>query len=218
MFLNWRITMTPFQAVSYAASIYDPIAPGIFQQVFRVGDWVVGYALDAQSNPVFAIAGSERIEDFIADADFIPVDAGQLGHVHAGFYRDARAVFDALRPLINNDATITGHSLGASRAALLAGLCAIHHLPVKNLYMFEPAAPGYEELALQVHGFVPNIVGTRNARDFVPDLPPPFPFPYTHICELIDLDHPADSIDPVQDHMLATVTAGVLKRWPPHAS
>gem|GEM_PF-2364942 len=209
--------MTPYQAVQYAAAIYDPIVPGIFQQVFRIGDWIVGYALDKQGNPVFAIAGSERIEDFIADADFLPTHAGQLGLVHAGFYRDANAVFAALLPYIKNDVTITGHSLGASRAALLAGLCAIHHLPVKNLYMFEPAAPGYEELALQVHGFVPNIVATRNARDFVPDLPPPFPFPYTQICSLIDLDHRADSIDPVEDHMLAAVTAGVLKRWPQQA-
>jgi hypothetical protein len=206
--------MTPYQAVQYAAAIYDPIKPGIFEQVFRIGDWVVGYALDAEGKPVFAIAGSERLEDFIADADFLPVNAGQLGEVHAGFYRHADAVFTALRPYVKSGGTITGHSLGASRAAILAGLCAIHHLPLANLYMFEPAAPGYEELAMQVHGFVPNIVATRNARDFVPDLPPPFPFPYTHICRLIDLDAPADSIDPIQDHLLPAVTAGVLKRWP----
>lgn len=206
--------MTPYQAVLYAAAIYDPIKPNTFSQVFRIGDWIVGYGTDADGNPMFAIAGSERIEDFISDADFLPTDAGQLGKVHAGFYYDAPKVFAAVQPYLVGGISIIGHSLGASRAAILAGMCAINHIPVANLFMFEPAAPGYEELSLQVKGFVPNIVATRNARDFVPDLPPPFPFPYMQICDLVNLNNPANSDDPVDDHLLPAVTAGVLKMWP----
>ena len=205
--------MTPYQAVLFAAAIYDPIKPGVFDQIFRIGDWIVGHAIDRDGNPVFAIAGSERREDFEADADFLPADAGPLGMVHAGFYRAAPQVLAALRPLMCGKFAITGHSLGASRAAILAGLCAVNHIPVAGLYMFEPARPGYIDLATEVRAHVPTIVATRNARDFVPDLPPDFPFPYRHIVELVDLDHPADSVDPAQDHMLDAVMAGVLRRW-----
>ena len=206
--------MTPYQAVLWAAAIYDPIRPGVFLQIFRIGDWIVGYGVDRDGNGVFAIAGSERLEDFVADVEFLPVDGGQLGMVHSGFYRDALAVFAALRPLMVGKFSIVGHSLGASRAAILAGLCAINKLQVTNLFMFEPARPGFEMLGFLLHGHIPNIIGTSNSRDFVPDMPPEFPYPYRHVIPLIDLDHPADSIDPVQDHMLDAVIAGVLKRWP----
>jgi hypothetical protein len=206
--------MTPYQAVLFAAAIYDPINPGIFTHVVRIGDWIVGYGVDRDGNAVFAIAGSECPEDFMHDADFLPIDAGQLGMVHAGFYRDAPAVFAALRPLMVGKFSISGHSLGASRAAILAGLCAINDIPVAALFMFEPARPGYEELSIQVRGYVPDIIATRNARDFVPDLPPAFPFPFRHIVEPIDLETPSDSIDPVQDHMIDVVIAGVSRKWP----
>lgn len=205
--------MTPYQAVLWAAEIYDPIGPGI-KKTFRIGDWIVGQGVANDGKPVFAIAGSERPEDFADDADFIPVRAGQLGMVHAGFYRDALEVFAALKPLMQGPFSITGHSLGASRAAILAGLCAINSIPVAQLFMFEPAKPGFEELSSVVRGYVTYILGTRNARDFVPDLAPSFPFPYQHIASLVDLNHPADSEDPAQDHMLDAVVAGVLKMWP----
>lgn len=205
--------MTPYQAVLFAAAIYDPIKPGVFTKVIRIGDWIVGEGIDRNGNPVFAIAGSERLEDFEADADFIPVRAGQLGLVHAGFYRDAPAVFEALKPLMVGKFTITGHSLGASRAAILAGMCAINSIPVAQLFMFEPARPGFEELSIQVRGFVPYILGTRNARDWVPDEAPEL-LGYRHILPLVDLKNPAKSIDPIQDHMLDVVIPGVLKMWP----
>lgn len=206
--------MTPYQAVLFAAAIYDPVKPEVFQKIFRIGDWIVGYGIDRDGNPVFAIAGSERREDFEADADFLPTDAGPLGMVHAGFYRDGPTVFAALRPLMRGKFAITGHSLGASRAAILAGLCAINQIPVASLFMFEPARPGYAELSTEVRAHVPTIVATRNARDFVPDLPPDFPFPYRHIIEPVDLNNRAHSLDPVADHLLDAVMAGVLRRWP----
>jgi predicted lipase len=206
--------MTPYQAVLWAAAAYDPIKPNVFKQVFRIGDWIVGYGIDRDGNPVFAIAGSERPEDFAADVEFLPVDGAQLGMVHAGFYRDALSVFAALRPLMIGKISITGHSLGASRAAILAGLCAIYQIPVDSLFMFEPAKPGFAALGKIVREWVAKIIGTCNARDFVPDLPPEIPFPYRHVIDLVDLDNPADSLDPAMDHMLDVVIPAVLKRWP----
>jgi hypothetical protein len=58
------------------------------------------------------------------------------------------------------------------RAAWFAGLCVVHGVPVSELYIFEPARPGFSTLAELVCAHVPVIIGTRNARDFVPDLPP----------------------------------------------
>lgn len=107
--------MTPSQAVMFAAAIYDPIKPGAFSQIIRLGDWIVGVATE-NGETVVAIAGSQRPEDFIADGYFLPADAGPLGKVHAGFYRDAPAIFAALQPLMTGAVSITGHSLGASRA------------------------------------------------------------------------------------------------------
>lgn len=206
--------MTPYQAVLFAAAIYDPIRPGVFTNVIRIGDWIVGTGIANDGHPVFAVAGTERPEDFAADADFVPTRAGELGMVHAGFYRDALQVFAQLQPLMKGEFSISGHSLGASRAAILAGLCAINDIPVAGLFMFEPARPGYDELSTLVRGYIPSIIATRNARDFVPDLAPSFPFPYQHITDLTNLNHPSTSEDPVEDHLLGAVVPGVLKMWP----
>ena len=206
--------MTPYQAVLYAAAIYAPVRPDVFKQVICIGDWTVGIATDAAGDTVIAIEGSRTLQDFIADADAWPVNAGQLGMVHAGFYREAPAVFAALRPYLVGRIAITGHSLGAGRAPILAALCANAGIAVAQLFMFEPPRPGYQQLADVVKAHVPMIFATRNARDFVPDLPSAFPFPYRHIVELNDLNHRADSADPVADHMLSAIIPAVLKMWP----
>jgi hypothetical protein len=206
--------MTPYQAALFAAAIYDPIKPGVFTNVIRTGDWIVGSGVANDGHLVFAVAGTERPEDFVADADFMPTNGGKLGMVHAGFYRDALQVFAQLQPLMKGEFSITGHSLGASRAAILAGLCAINDIPVASLFMFEPAKPGFDELSILVRGYVPSIIATRNARDFVPDLAPSFPFPYQQITDLTNLNNPSISGDRLKDHLLDVVVPGVLKMWP----
>lgn len=206
--------MTPYQAVQFAAAIYDPIKPGVFSQIIRLGDWIVGVATE-NGGMIVAIAGSQRLEDFLVDGDFLPTDAGPLGKVHAGFYRGAQEVFAILRTMLLGKVSITGHSLGASRAAILAGLCIDAGIAVSGLFMFEPAKPAYAALGIIIRCHVERIVCTCNARDFVPDLPPSFPFPYLHIVPPVDLHSASESDDPIADHLLSAVIPGVLRMWPP---
>lgn len=206
--------MTPYQAVQFAAAIYDPIKPGVFSQIIRLGDWIVGVACE-NGEAVVAIAGSQRLEDFLADGDFLPTDAGPLGKVHAGFYRGAQEIMAILKPMLTGPVSITGHSLGASRAAILAGLCIDAGIQVSGLFMFEPAKPAYAALGIIIRCHVEQIICTCNARDFVPDLPPSFPFPYLHIVPPVDLHAASESDDLIADHLLSAVIPGVLRMWPP---
>jgi hypothetical protein len=204
--------MTPYSAFLYAAAIYDPIKPGMFDRVFTIGGIVVGIA-NVDGVTVIAFRGSECAMDFVRDAEALPIDAGPLGMVHAGAFRGLPEVLAMLRPFMRFPVVVTGHSLGAMRAAQFAGLCVVHGVQVSGLYMFEPARPGFSTLAELVRAHVPIIVGTRNGRDFVPDLPPPFPLPYRHIVDLVDLKNPADSLDPADDHLLVQVGPGVFRHW-----
>jgi hypothetical protein len=206
--------MTPYEAFLFAQAIYSPIQTAMFEHVLTVGDLTVGLATDAGGNSVVALPGSQRRIDFENDADMLPCDAGALGMVHTGAYRGMPALFEAIRPYLTGNVSIVGHSLGAMRAGLLAGLCAVGDLPVARLFMYEPAKPGYARLGDLVRAHVPFILGTRNARDMVPDMPPDWPFPYRHIVDLVDLDRPAPSIDPVDDHLLEQIGPAVLLRWP----
>ncbi len=206
--------MTPYQAFLYAQAIYSPIQAGVFEHVLTVGDLTAGLARDADGNTIVALPGSQRRIDFENDADMLPFDAGPLGMVHTGAYRGMTALFEAMYPYLVGAISIAGHSLGAMRAGLLAGLCAVNDMPAARLFMFEPARPGYARLGDLVRTHVPFILGTRNARDVVPDMPPDWPFPYRQIVDLVDLDHPAPGIDPIDDHLLEQIGPAVLLRWP----
>lgn len=207
--------MTPYEAVIAASDIYQERGGFQFSTYGTCGDWHFGIRVVTPGELAIAIRGSKTIQDFVMDADFEPIDAGQLGKVHRGFYDEAEEVFEYLKPSLVSGKKINfiGHSLGAPRAAYLAGLCAVNKIPVAGLFMFESPKPGYEELALQVHGYVPYIISTKNARDFVPDLPPSEPFPYVHICLQTDLMTPADSLNPIDDHEMTAIIAGVIKKW-----
>jgi hypothetical protein len=206
--------MTPYEAFLFAQAIYSPIQTAKFDHVLTVGDLTAGVAYDAGGNTIVALPGSQRRIDFEDDAEMLPFDAGPLGMVHTGSYRGMPALFEAMRPYLKGELSIAGHSLGAMRAGQLAGLCAIDNVPVAQLFMFEPARPGYARLGGLVRAHVPFILGTRNARDFVPDMPLDWPFPYRHIVDLVDLDHPAPGIDPIEDHLLTQIGPAVLLRWP----
>ncbi|HEX7642041.1 MAG TPA: hypothetical protein VF472_07485 [Burkholderiaceae bacterium] len=206
--------MTPYQAFLFARAIYSPIQSAKFGHVLTVGDLTVGLAYEADGNTIAALPGSQRKVDFEDDADMLPFDAGPLGMVHGGSYRGMPALFEAILPYVEGELSIVGHSLGAMRAGQLAGLCAIGNVPVAQLFMYEPAKPGYARLGDLVRAHVPFILGTRNARDFVPDMPPVWPFPYRHIVDLVDLDYPAPGVDPIEDHLLDQIGPAVLLHWP----
>ena len=206
--------MTPYEAFLFAQAIYSPIQTAMYEHVITVGDLTAGLATDFDGNSVVALPGSQRRIDFENDADMLPFDAGALGLVHTGAYRGMPSLFEAIRPYLAGDISIVGHSLGGMRAGLLAGMCAIDEIPVARLFMYEPAKPGYVRLGDLVRAHVPFILGTRNARDIVPDMPLDWPFPYRQIVDLVDLDHPAPGIDPIEDHLLAQIGPAVLLRWP----
>lgn len=149
---------------------------------------------------VVVFRGSITLDDWIRDVAAVPELTGHptLGPVHAGFYRDmettAAVIDDELRPDI--EVAITGHSLGAARAAIYAGLSRIH--PAR-LVLFGAPRPGFQRLAdaLKEISATSYRNATAEGRDRVTDLPLAFPpeLPWTPAVRLTDVHAPPDPAD-----------------------
>jgi pimeloyl-ACP methyl ester carboxylesterase len=65
-----------------------------------------------------------------------------LGMVHPGFLIGIRSALSVLEPMIDKPLIITGHSLGAAHAFLLAALHILHGGTVVKITTFGPPRPG----------------------------------------------------------------------------
>lgn len=118
------------------------------------------------------------VRDFRAEAQLTPI-----GHVHSGFLAGMVQMWHELKLRINQPTIVTGHSLGAARAAVLTGLMAqAGESPISRVVFGEPK-PGLADLA----EFIKHVVGRsyRNGdalhHDLVTDVPFSFPpLQYVH--------------------------------------
>lgn len=110
--------------------------------------------LDALADPIPAHA--HIIANFLHYIGFafgsLPTHHAFLGPVHPGFLAGMEAAYAAIKPLLGPNVVITGHSLGAARSAILAGLM-VHdgHVPLTCVTFGQPR-PGFPQLAELISG------------------------------------------------------------------
>lgn len=183
---------------------------GVWVAIKRVGD------LD-----VVCFRGSVTIDDWIRDLVAVPetVNHPELGPLHAGFAKGMQDVTDLVRWGLRPEVTyaVTGHSLGAARAWIFAGMMLKVRMP-SRVCVFGSPRPGFARLAaaLAAPGII-SMVSYRNAtpigHDRVTDLPPAFPpeLPWCQPVALTDIAEPPDPADlsPFRFHHMALYGKGM---------
>jgi hypothetical protein len=172
------------------------------------GNAVINYgflALSPSSELVVAIRGTEGIQEWIHDAQFLPVPtpfASSAGSTEAGFAsvylsvrtgvdRDSSSLIAAIKKQIASGTvkkiTVCGHSLGAALATLTAldlALNGRNKAPV-SVYTYGSPRVGDPIFVQRYNQAVPKTFRIANRADLVPKLPlPPL---YEHVLGLNDL-------------------------------
>ena len=152
-----------------------------------------GFVAQSTTDPtdcVIAIRGTDKIIEWLIDAEFLPTKFTPVpgaGDVEDGFMsvystlaglmpdgttpRDLHAFIKGLAPAGN--LVITGHSLGAAVANLLALDAAVND-GATELLLYTLAAPrtGFSSFAASFAASVPNNFRVFNEPDIVPKVPP----------------------------------------------
>lgn len=142
----------------FAASITSNTTPGVY---------------------ILSIRGTDDIIDLIQDLEFTMsnfyIDGRKYGRADAGFesvYEQYLSKFEGYLSTIPRDATlyITGHSLGAAIATMLA-MKASTIIPKTCLYVFAPPKVGDNNFVVSLEKLVPTYWAIINQADLVPTLP-----------------------------------------------
>lgn len=119
-----------------------------------------------------AVRGTANLKNVAEDADYSKVAAPDLGvPIHAGFVKDARAVWSFARPLLRPgvETRLTGHSLGGALAVLLAMRLSLDGQPLGRVITFgQPKVT--TEAGVRRFRHLP-LLRVVNHDDPVPDLP-----------------------------------------------
>jgi hypothetical protein len=127
---------------------------------------------------VVVMRGSSIRLDRIRDIRWLTTPT-RVGHVHGGFFAGMEKMWAELRALRDAPIMITGHSLGAAHADILAALTVVEQMPPIGRVVFGETRPGFDDHAK----IIKRVPGRsyRNCesiwRDDVTDVPP---FPYVH--------------------------------------
>jgi predicted lipase len=158
------------------------------------GVWVAIKKLPSVDIIIFR--GSDDVQDWLRDFDATMIST-PLGRIHAGFdlgLSDVHMRLDALK--VRPNPIITGHSLGAARAAIYGGMLVNYFDDPAQIALFGCPRPGAQSLA-DILKHIP-INSYRNRSDPVPEVPLPLPeLPYTHVRPLIGCS--GEVFKPVED-------------------
>jgi hypothetical protein len=166
-----------------------------FKSIFLSNNGSQAYFLYSKTAIIIVCRGTQpsHLEDIIADIRFklVPSSSG-IGKVHHGFKLSVDNIWDDLVYLLNKYKKnrlvyLTGHSLGAAMATLIAGRChRFPDLPNPILYTFGSPRVGnttyinyLNSLNIEHHRYINNCdVITRNPI-----------FPYKHHGKIYYFDH-----------------------------
>lgn len=134
--------------------------------------------------------GSTTFLDWRRDLDTwatSPVEHPALGPLHSGFYEGMEETWRKIRARGSAQLILGGHSLGAARANILAGLARLDGVPVLRKVLFGEPKSGFPRLA-GVTSAIPGATyrnGNGIFHDAVTDVPYYLPLlPYSHDREL----------------------------------
>lgn len=183
--------ISPVQAVSLCQKIYDPKVRD-FETVIQVKDIFFGVNY-LEGSTVLTFRGTDNAEDVLADLKAWPEYDPKLGFVDAGFRDGLSEVLAKVQPLAKGPLVIAGHSLGAARGCMLAGLT-----QVSQLVLFGCPRVGWDKLKNAVEANGTRIDSFRNGEDPVTQEP----FWMKHIKDPTQLyPNPKPALD-VEAHMI----------------
>lgn len=160
-------------AASYLANATSPKPFVIFDE--GKDDGICWGIVQEDDCDVIVLRGSYTNEDWLRDAMARPYMSRRMGPVHHGFYLGMDNAWTDMKKHLRMDAkyVITGHSLGAARAALLTGIMLDDAWPIEARIVFGEPKPGFSTLAEFIRGIPARSYrnGISDAHDLVTDLP-----------------------------------------------
>jgi hypothetical protein len=143
------IVPTDIDLVNLAANIYSAtVLTDNWDHIDLGGDDGICWAVKKYDGyDVVVFRGSITAHDWLDDILVLPIgiigpQRTAMGTVHFGFYAGMEKIYQEAKPLLTQDVYVTGHSLGAARAAIFAGLMKLDNNPPKARIVFGEPKPG----------------------------------------------------------------------------
>lgn len=190
------------------ADIYDK---GIAWDSLWFADDVYVGLRRAEEFDIIAFRGSETPEDWVRDFKGWPEKHPELGYCHDGFLDGMDDVAKEIAPVTGGrPLAVTGHSLGAARALILAGLLTTFRRPPSIVVTFGTPRPGFAKLSRILNGGGFPIRCYKNRSDPVTDVPWLMGM-YRRPVEqtMLDVAPLAGDIGPLADHHIGLYLDGV---------
>lgn len=161
-----------------------------------------------QDQDIICFRGSITLEDWMRDAHAEMISFPVIGLVHSGFIQGMPEAMSRIKGMTRpNSIILTGHSLGAARAAIFAGMI---EGKAAQVTLFGCPRPGGEQLKDLLKDTP--IDSFKNREDPVTDVPLPLPdAPYIHVKNLTPIDGLVDhSLGPIfDDHHIINYCQGL---------
>lgn len=162
------------------------------------------YAVD--NCDVIVFRGSVDATDWMRDFSAVPVYVSGLGWVHDGFQQGMTDALAELLPVLTDrPVVVSGHSLGAARAYIAAGMLELSGNRPAACVVFGPPRPGFGALT-RVLAPVPTR-GYCNEGDPVCDVPLAFDHPGVEI-KIHEPATPGDPWGPLRCHHIELYVQG----------
>lgn len=161
--------------------------------------------------------GSITFQDWVEDLRALPIRT-RIGTVHNGFHVGMEHAWADARVLLKQPAIVTGHSLGAARAAIVTGFMVKDGLPPIARVVFGEPKPGFVDLGNLVAAVAGRSYRNGDAihHDIVTDVPATFPpAEYVHPTPIIPVsaEPPAnDRYGPFSFHHIELYQAALASR------
>jgi len=173
-----KIMPSDAATVALCAEIYQPTAiAGAFDYYDAGMDDGICWALKRRDGfDIVIFRGSVTRQDWLRDVQALALPS-RIGRVHSGFYAGMEHMWADLKPMLSQPAIVTGHSLGAARADVLAALMTVDGVsPVARIVFGEPK-PGLLDFAKLITGIPGRSYrnGDSTHHDLVTDVPFSFP-------------------------------------------